>query len=539
MEIMNRTFAIWSLVEILFIKENKSLGTALMRWLNSNFSKSIRAEYEFLRSKENPKSFDEFRPLLKQLIMRGMFTFATTLLSMEQHISAVDRLLLITLQAFPTRSGFKSNDEFEKIFFEWRQNCEYQYDCLENNKSLRNNEEDLNFYKTLFAILKGDGEIIKKESKDWKEALISTIIFVFPCLTVDNLYGEGGLINQFQFVTEEEFEDFDFFNKCLFSLFNNNLIKALSFSSNLDNWWLVSHLTDYFIKAGLINEKEDILPGAIGESDLREFYLLNYVSNFIGCSKLWKVCLDYLKFCPQFGYEYRSKIIQSIVVKDVEKLREVSDYLIKNDLTEEYFQIHKIFGTFLFKKGLVFESLIYYKEAKDVKRINMTCDLILENYFKEKYANVIKARSIFHSIENTINFFKTYFKTFPEESLKNLDSLEETDEEQKKKPYRSYQKKKEYRTAGKILMALLNSNLIKLNLMFHLILESVPLLKKTDEICFEIDEIYELMRIFEDILLDKSCLDNFFLKKEKFYENFLTEFRYYLVENLSRSVLLY
>lgn len=123
----------------------------------------------------------------------------------------------------------------------------------------------------------------------------------------------------------------------------------------------------------------------IDDIDIREFYILEYVEKIFTDSTLWRVCMDYLSYCPKRGIFYAQEFIERVPMDSelkVQKLIGCCKNQFKNYIMDEEARVlHTIYGVKQVKKyNRHTAGIRHLLLAQDTQRISKITDQVLEKY---------------------------------------------------------------------------------------------------------------------------------------------------------------
>ncbi|KAK9703993.1 Nucleoporin nup85 [Basidiobolus ranarum] len=248
--------------------------------------------------------------------------------------------------------------------------------------------------------------------------------------------------------------------------------KAIRLCSRID-WWLVAHLTDILYKSGNLNDlRFDV-------SHVWEYFLASYAEILIPHRTLWHVGLDYLAACPNIGKSAIEEYIMHIPIENEMKARKVLEFCAQYCSEHVFNTINRILASRKLKQGQYAAAIAYYINAGEPKRVITISDILIDEYLKN---GDMSCMDLIDGIG--------YDAVFSDRLVFLAD-------------YRSFHelyKAGKYMEAGKLLRKLLESEYAPKKFWPVLLVDAIPLLEG-EEIVFDVDDTYELMRCLEEVTL--------------------------------------
>lgn len=489
---------VWNLCEILFLDVQPSgiLLNQLLDWIRWHFPMFEMLAKEVIES-DDPTSHPSYWNAVYGYVLQGRITDVRKLLhihtdSRSEAFVLMDRLL----RRMPQHSYSASASSYDFVFH-WQQ---WQEECLQ---SLERGEFNLcPPLEKLCKLLCGTMETyeqLRELSETWYHLMISRLLFTNPRVKVTDLHHlalvyvdlYGGLS-----VTDE-------LDRILLAALELNVLEVVKQSSQyFDSWWFAAHLAD------LLHHTEMLPIGDGGEVCLREFLISEYASSLVSHVSMWEFAVDYFDHCSTFGKQKLEVCLERVPLTTEWTANRILCIALQRDLHTLARTTCKVMGKRALRNNRLGVALSWALKSKDSAFVTYLADEFLLEYGRH---------GRFHSLALLDNLGPSMLVS---DRLAFLCKYRE---------FHQLYTNKNFHHAANILVQLLTSKLAPKSFWKPLLLDSLPLLE-SDEVIFDTEQTYELLRCLEE--LPHVSSDETASETEKTWEQLI---RFALSRNLART----
>ncbi|RDD43923.1 Nuclear pore complex protein Nup85 [Trichoplax sp. H2] len=360
-----------------------------------------------------------------------------------------------------------SSPEYVLKWRHWQQEC---------RNSLTGDIQQHRHLHRLCRILCGDEKVLQELSNEgvihtWYHLLVVHILFRNPTTKVYDLHYSIDLSLELFYGDKSRLGKLDEVISAIFLLDTVRVIKEAS--AGFGDWWFAVHLTDLLYHCGQLKlYKLDY------GTDLREYLLLEYGSSLMSASS-WQIGSDYLGHCQTYGRYYLEQYISRIPLDSEKKTRKVLHVCEKYGLSTDLADICREECMTAIRREKLGSAISWALYVKDVTLINYIVDCYMSAYIKDGNADRL---AIVDDIGAAITLtgqlaFLGKFREF--HTFCNTGNLVD---------------------AASILVLLMVDGLASKKYWWMLLLDAIPLFE-TEEILFDSDQTYELLRCLTEIEL--------------------------------------
>ena len=322
-----------------------------------------------MRSTFPDPSSDNKWTILFTYLIRGDFKKASKIIRIlskeNQNYSIYFQKIDQLIQQFPSISSKdQKTSEFQESWVTWHN----QSKTL--SRQIAGIDEN---FKTIFAILLGDLETIKRATENihWLECFAADILFKHP--TTTNQSARELLLNHFNALAEHNQDDSEMKRNLMYNIITGDIVEVISILSSTASLWTTVHITDLFYHANLLNSQH-----SENFSSIREKLIVEYASDLMRDARHWQLASNYLSHCGEIGPFVLSYLIERIPIQsDVKAFKLIQLCKLHNLQKQE-----KIIYTVLASKALQhhrFEACLeWLSRIPDHNRINKAISKIIQ-----------------------------------------------------------------------------------------------------------------------------------------------------------------
>ena len=463
-------YRVWLLADILFFgPQNTLLSDSYIGWLNETMG--LSENFTKLASHVAPFTQPGYWPCITQALLCGQTKVVVSLLQrhdLYQSGSPIHSLVQV-IQDMPRLYQFSSKSEFSDEWQSWKSTVSLY--TSNESRAVFTKSLDASLAKkisTLFHILAGDEAVIVKQDASWQECLGALILYTNPLVTFKNI---DTLLDQSLFQKTQS----DALSSLEASLLKKDLRSALRLASQFD-WWLVAHLTDLLVTAGVLEEDSLRIPSEAGGLEqnfctLREWYLSQYAELVFPMS--WQVAFDYFLQLPVTGQAMISTLCQHVSRKESEALIE---YLDNHAFLKESALLNRIVASESLSQGNLSQALARYAKAGSASRLYAIVEKILS-----QDPTVQQLDALLEQVETSL--------------VISFDSLAFLS---RYRDFLQLYSQKSFKEAGSLLVSLFSSGSVPRQYWSKLLTDALGLLE-SQIISIGVSGSYELLRVMEEL----------------------------------------
>ncbi|XP_065325402.1 nuclear pore complex protein Nup85-like [Gordionus sp. m RMFG-2023] len=195
----------------------------------------------------------------------------------------------------------KNVPNFEILHKLWSKECSHMLEILTDHKFDDTDDININIVKTgisnVLKILTGEDGIFAElaNSQPWYSTFVSTLFYQSPTVTIQDI--PFNLQEFFRKICPNVKDNLNQLDTIIISIFELDHFSVLTELCQYNNdWWFPAHVSDLF--ARILDLKT---PCVKADCDLREYIILEFVSNFSDHGSLWSIMPIYLDACVKFG----------------------------------------------------------------------------------------------------------------------------------------------------------------------------------------------------------------------------------------------
>lgn len=155
---------------------------------------------------------------------------------------------------------------------------------------------------SILSILCGNESSLVRHTSSWYQLLASKLLFQQPFLDEAGTHVETLMARCFQEKAANDDNENTTpspFDCMVMAMMKVDCVNVLRDLSTFHFPWATCHLSDLMTLAGVL--RQDVLLSDAHECNLREYFLLNYISSQSQAELNWQLGQNYAKFCPRFG----------------------------------------------------------------------------------------------------------------------------------------------------------------------------------------------------------------------------------------------
>lgn len=317
-------YHIFNLAEILYLPQDGRgeglLGEELLDWVNAVDTFHVNTQGNEVMQMKEPWEHPLFWPLVIRCLLRGLFIPASTFLrTLTNHphppIARLGQVLATNVSSIPRSSNIDAyplDHQFLAAHKRWIGQFRAEFETAIGGRSRGHWLDDggsKNEYSSMedelrrvVELIQGNQDRLLQEAGDWREAAGAWGVLVDVNLRRDDL---PALMNRILDVVPADSTILE--DSIQSSLCSGDIVRALMGCHELDIW-LAAHLGDVFDKLALVPDDEENF-----DTSLRDYFLLEYSDMLIDSPNqvdLWRPIAEYLAAA---GSEGRIRLSQYIV----------------------------------------------------------------------------------------------------------------------------------------------------------------------------------------------------------------------------------
>ncbi|KAJ8679027.1 hypothetical protein QAD02_014814 [Eretmocerus hayati] len=340
-----------------------------------------------------------------------------------------------------------------------------------------------------------------KYTEAWYELLAAKLFYSVPCCKQSELARHANSIAvKWQSSKQTNQSALDNIILALMESDLHQVIKEIQYMN--DNGWFAAHLTDLLFHCGRLNimDKQQVNVTNL----LYESLILNYGSTLMSHHSLWQCGASYLEKCPMEGTQRLQMLLPTIPLGSESRVNKIIDIAKQNNLHEIVSSICKIQGLKCIQQGRLGNALAWALKTQDIVFASHIADRFLKHYVEHAE---IQCKDLLENLGSCmltcdrLTFLGKYCEFHQMYAIG------------------------EFKEAGRLLVALVISNLTPTYFWSVLFTDSIPLLE-TDDLVFSTNDTYELLRAVEHYGDDPKFKD----KKKVF--------RWAAARNLARAIII-
>jgi len=370
----------WHFCEIFLISSqlNSLITPHIVEWVQQHLEvltedddewKTLEDTFEDIINSRKPETNPNYWFLIYRFVVRGQNKEAQELLKSSSEYRASQQSAKrkqtspwfyadVLLDKMPQLVQGQSMSSFTPVWKQWQKECSYIYNGAIGNTA--------GHFKTLFAILCGEEDVIAQYTNNWFELLAAHLLFCDPTVkNFDLRYLVERCVEQFP----KSDADLD---KILQDFVNFDVYKAIGGCYKSFDPWFVAHLVDLLQHSGHID------PMFNWVTSPREYYIIQYCMELVPYPSLWNILIDYLSHCPQFGPSLMSIIVERHQIQSEKKAHKLLNVCKKYNLVELRNTIQRVVAMQKFTEKRYGSSVSWMQKSNHLPHLRMLANHLLD-----------------------------------------------------------------------------------------------------------------------------------------------------------------